>query len=281
MSPINRLIRQVLKEDEAFNDVTTGAVKRAGEDVAGVFIAKKPGVICGLSVAHRVFKIVDKACVFRPLLKDGAKVKKGRLIAEVKGPLRAVLAAERTALNFLGRLSGIATLTRRFVKRIRGTKAMIYDTRKTTPGLRDLEKYAVLCGGGKNHRMSLRDMALFKDNHLKLIDNLKKTVSRLKKENPGLVVEIECENMLQVRQAVEAGADIVMLDNMGIATMKRAIRLVRGFRKKSKNDLPHIEVSGGVNLGSVREFAKLGVDRISTGSITHSAPALDISMELQ
>lgn len=270
----SELIRQSLKEDAAFNDITTKAAIPAGETIKAELIAKQDGILCGLDVFRDVFYALDDQCRVVAHASDCRKVKSGQAIAEITGPARAILAAERTALNFIQRLSGIATLTNTFVEKIKGTKAKIYDTRKTAPGLRFLEKYAVRCGGGYNQRMNLEEMAMFKDNHLKITKDLGKAVQHIRKTRPEVKIEIECETVEQVKKAMELKADIIMLDNMPLSRLRQAATLIH------KGNGPQIEVSGGVNIINVRQFAKLGVDRISVGAVTHSAPTLDLSLEI-
>ncbi|MHB9154267.1 MAG: carboxylating nicotinate-nucleotide diphosphorylase [Endomicrobiales bacterium] len=272
------LIRLALAEDDARNDVTSHALVPPGKALRGRFIAKDDGVISGLEVAKQVFAALDRRCRMRSRLKDGGRVCKGRVFAEVTGRGTAVLSGERTALNFMQHLSGVATLTAKFVEKVKGTPAKIYDTRKTLPGFRYLDKYAVRCGGGVNHRMDLGEMALIKDNHLAMAGSMRSAVEKIRARKK-VPVEIECENLSQVDEALEAGADILMLDNMDARTLKQAIARIRKSAEKSGARRPDIEISGGVSLKTVRAFARLGVDRISVGALTHSAPALDISLE--
>ena len=266
------IVKNALKEDIASGDVTSNAFVKPGAMTQAVFIAKHYGVVCGLGVAEKVFKTLDKNVVFKPLVKDGKTVKKSTEIAVVKGKTRVILTGERTALNFLQHLSGIATLTSRYVDAAEGM-TKIYDTRKTTPLLRELEKYAVRCGGGCNHRLNLSDMALIKDNHLRAVSDWETVVKNMRAKNPDLKIEIEAQDMAQVRRITAIGPDVLMLDNMDVALMKKAIKYIR-----SNSDC-EIELSGNVNLDTVAKFAQLRPDRISVGKITHSAPAFDISLE--
>jgi nicotinate-nucleotide pyrophosphorylase (carboxylating) len=275
MTVFKKLIMDALKEDHADRDVTTRPLSGPDDMITGQLIVKSDGVLCGLEIFKEVFGLLDRRCKVKSGVKDGRKVRSGQVIATIAGPVRAVLAGERTALNFIQHLSGIATLTDRFVRETKGTKAKIYDTRKTLPGMRELQKYAVRCGGGCNHRMSLADMALIKDNHLKLAHGMQAAVAKIRKTAGRITVELECENLVEVKEATGSGADIVMLDNMDVPTLRAAIRIIRGAKKKME-----IEISGGVNLGTVKKFARLGVDRISVGALTHSVSALDISLEL-
>jgi len=263
------IVRAALDEDIGKGDVTSRYVIPEKSSADAVIIAKSDGVLCGIGVAEEVFKHLDKGIIFRKKAEDGKRMKKGQILAEVSGKTRALLAGERTALNFLQRLSGIATKTSLFSRKIRGCGVSLLDTRKTTPGLRLLEKYAVKCGGGKNHRMGLFDGILIKDNHI-AVAGLRNAIKNAKKS--GMKVEAETKNLGEVRTALDAGADIIMLDNMDIEDIKKAVRLV------GKRAL--VEVSGGVNMGNIEKIAKLGVDWISVGGLTHSAEALDISMEI-
>ncbi|MCK4648151.1 carboxylating nicotinate-nucleotide diphosphorylase [bacterium] len=294
---VRPIARMALEEDVGKEDVTTLLTVPKRRKAKGVIRAKEKGIIAGLPVAELVFQRVagrGSRVAFKARVKEGAKVKKGQVIAEVIGDARSILTGERTALNFLQRLSGIATLTNQFVKKVKPHKVKIFDTRKTTPGLRYLEKYAVRCGGGYNHRMGLWDMVLIKDNHLKIqnskfkMQNLKDTVKIIRKRMPrGMKIEVEAKNLREVEEAVKAGVDIIMLDNMDLKTMSRAVRLIkvqglpRGSRVPSGREAKSkVEVSGGITLENVRKVAKTGVDRISIGALTHSAQALDISLDI-
>jgi nicotinate-nucleotide pyrophosphorylase (carboxylating) len=228
-----------------------------------------------MDIIRGIYRKIDRRCKVKLLIKDGDKVRRNRVIAEIAGPARGVLAGERTVLNFLQHLSGVATMTNRYVELAKGTRAKIFDTRKTIPGLRALEKYAVTCGGGVNHRQNLGEMALLKDNHLKLISDPAANVRKMKTTKRNLLIEVECETLGQVRKMIKSGADIILLDNMNRSQLRRAIKLIRTAKKGIK-----IEISGGVNLKTVRGLARLGADRISVGAITHSAPAMNISMEI-
>jgi len=269
---LKTLIKLALKEDMPHCDVTTEALVPAGKIISAVFLAKEDGIVCGLDAAKEVFKSLDKKIVFKPFIKDGKKVKKYHKIALVNGRARAILSGERTALNILQHLSGIATLTNKYVNLAVG-KTKIYDTRKTTPLLRELEKYAVRCGGGFNHRLNLSDMALIKDNHLKAVGSWQLAVDKLRQRHKKIIIEIEAQNMGQVKQLLELKPDIIMLDNMSFAEMRRAIKYIREHSKCE------IEISGNVDLKTIAKYAELRPDRISVGKITHSAPNLDISLE--
>ncbi|MFH1369335.1 MAG: carboxylating nicotinate-nucleotide diphosphorylase, partial [Elusimicrobiota bacterium] len=271
---MNNIIENALKEDNSGKDITARLFIPSKAMVRAVILAKSPGIVCGLDIVRQVYRLIDARCRLRIKTRDGNKVRKGQIVAELYGPARSLLSGERTALNFLQHLSGIATLTGRFVQKTKGTRAGIYDTRKTIPGLRQLDKYAVRCGGGRNHRMNLGEMALIKDNHLKLLINGPEAVRKAKKRHPELMIEVECENLSHVRKFAGSGADYIMLDNMGIKTLRKAVTYIR---KRDKN--VQIEISGGVTLKNASKLALLGVERISVGALTHSAPALDFSME--
>ncbi|MEW6593926.1 MAG: carboxylating nicotinate-nucleotide diphosphorylase [Thermodesulfobacteriota bacterium] len=266
-------IEQFLAEDIAGGDLTSEAIFPPEQSGRGVFIARQEFVVAGIeSVAPLVFQTRNPAVRCLPV-KDGTRARAGDILLTVTGPVRDLLAAERVALNLCQRLSGIATLTARFVDAVKGLPVKILDTRKTTPGLRMLEKYAVTVGGGYNHRFSLHDAILIKDNHIAAAGSIGAAVNKVRNSAPkGLTVEVECENLAQVREALAARADIIMLDNMTPAAMRKAVALV------GKHAVT--EASGGVTLRNIRRIAETGVDCISIGALTHSAPAMDISMEL-
>lgn len=263
------IIKLTLKEDAPKGDITTNALIPKNKIISARFVAKAPGVVCGLDVAGMVFRHLDRKIKFIKKSRDAQRVKSGQILAEVKGKARAILTAERTALNFLQHLSGVATVTSMFADRA-GGNSKIYDTRKTTHLLRDLEKYAVRCGGGYNHRLNLSDMVLIKDNHLEIMKK-----SKLKKWNfpKNKKIEIEAASFGHVKEFVELKPDIIMLDNMSVKDMRKCIRYIR------KNSACEIEISGNVNLKTVKKIASLKPDRISVGKITHSAHALDIGLE--
>ena len=266
------IIDAALREDMPEGDITSESVIPAGALSEAVFLAKEDGVLAGLPVARRVFEKIDPSVEFVERIKDGAAFKKTDILARLKGPTVALLKGERTALNFLQQLSGIATVTRRFVDAVQGTKVKILDTRKTTPGLRLLEKYAVKMGGGTNHRLSLSDMVLIKDNHLRHVGSVAEAIRRARAAaKPGIRIEVEAAELAQVRDALAAGADMIMLDNMLIETMREAVTIAAGR-------VP-LEASGTVSLERVRAVAETGVDFISVGALTHSARAVDISLE--
>jgi nicotinate-nucleotide pyrophosphorylase (carboxylating) len=258
-----------LAEDLGAGDATTDAIVPEGATCTASLLVKERGVVCGLVQAQNVFRELDPDVSFEPLAADGDLVEPGP-VARIEGPARAILTGERTALNLLGRLSGIATLTRRYVDAVAGTGAIILDTRKTTPGLRALEKEAVSAGGASNHRLRLDDGVLIKDNHLRLAGSIRRAVERARET--GLPVEVECDTLDQVREALDAGADRILLDNMSPADLREAVALVDGHAET--------EASGGVTLDTVREIAETGVDFISVGALTHSARSLDVSLEV-
>lgn len=277
LDPVSkRLVRLALEEDLGRGDVTTEGFVPAGLRLKGRFLVKRDGVLCGTAAAEEVFRLAAPGARLRWLKRDGDRVKAGTVAGLVEGGPR-VLSAERTALNFLQRLSGIATLTRAYAERARGTRARIFDTRKTAPGWRALDKAAVRAGGGRNHRQGLHDMAMLKDNHLAALApaELERRLARFRRRRKGLLVEFEAKTHAEVEQAARLGADVVLLDNMGRSRMAREIRWLRRNAPKAE-----VEVSGGLGLEDIRPLALLGPDRISVGRLTHSAPALDISLEL-
>jgi nicotinate-nucleotide pyrophosphorylase (carboxylating) len=269
------LINLALSEDIGAGDVTSKALVESQAAGQAVIVAKQDGVLAGLPVAKMVFQAVDPTVVFRMLKRDGGRIKNGEKLALIQGKTKGILSAERTALNFLQRLSGIATLTSKYVEETKGTKARILDTRKTTPGLRVLEKYAVKTGGGQNHRMGLFDMVLIKENHLKAVGGISRAIVRARSKSRGKKIEVEVRNLNEAREAVESKPDWIMLDNMRIDQMRKAVQLIRSASRTIK-----IEASGNVNLKNVRNIGLTGVDFISVGALTHSAPALDMSLIL-
>jgi nicotinate-nucleotide pyrophosphorylase (carboxylating) len=261
--------RAWIAEDVGDGDVTTLAVVAEDRTCRAEIRTKEPGIVCGLEAAASVF--AELGVTFRPQVEEGAHIEPG-LVAEIEGPAHGVLAGERLALNLIGRLSGIATLTRRYVDAMEGTKARILDTRKTTPGLRLLEKHAVSCGGGTNHRIGLYDGILIKDNHLRLAGGVAAAVARARAAETGLEVEVEVETLDEVREALGAGAGAILLDNMTLEELRKAVDLAAGRAT--------LEASGGVTLDTVRAIAETGVDFISVGALTHSVPSLDVSLEV-
>ena len=278
------LVMSALKEDVGAGDITSALLFEKDENVMANIIVSQACVLAGIDAAKWIFNALDEKITFRSLYNDGATLKKGKRVISLKGSIKNILSGERTALNFLGRLSGVATLTNRFVEKTKGTKAMIFDTRKTTPGLRELEKYAVTMGGGSNHRMGLWDGILIKDNHLgglmlQALDSARAISEAVKKARQGGYrdVEIEVNSLEEFNAALEAGPEVILLDNMEIEDIRKAVRL---RDKVGGVSPPLIEVSGGVDLEDVARIAKTGVDRISVGSLTHSAPSIDFSLEI-
>jgi nicotinate-nucleotide pyrophosphorylase (carboxylating) len=275
---IEQAVRLALAEDIGSGDVTTLATVAEGAAAVAVMRARQPMVLAGLALAQAAFRQMSSGIRFGNVAADGQPVPAEGILLKVQGPARALLSAERVALNFVQRLSGIATLTAQFVEAVKGTRAQILDTRKTTPGWRRFEKYAVACGGGRNHRFGLFDMVLIKDNHLAVLRSQGPNViaialQRARAGFPGLAVEIEADTLGQVEQALAAGADRVLLDNMSPGELRVAVRQCQGRAKT--------EASGGVSLKSVRAVAETGVDFISVGALTHSAPAVDIGLDFE
>lgn len=271
---LEKLIRRALTEDIGNGDITTSCTVPPGVIGRGRIIAKEPLVLAGIDVAKQVFLAVDSKLDVHPLLRDGSRAMEGDTLLEITGDMAAILMAERTVLNFLQRLSGIATLARAFVDKVAGTKARILDTRKTTPGYRFLEKAAVRAGGGYNHRFGLYDGILIKDNHIAAAGSMREAIKAARAHRPHtLGVEVEVETLDQLAEAIAAGVDAVMLDNMDLETMAEAVR-------RTKGKIP-LEASGRITLDNVREVAATGVDLISVGALTHSARAVDMSMEIE
>lgn len=267
-------IRAALDEDIGDGDVTTLSIVPADANGKGRLIAKAAGVVAGLAVAQAAFQLVDENVRFEPLVTEGAQVKPGDLLAQVSGPTRALLTGERTALNFLQRMSGIATLTRRFVDAVAGTGTVILDTRKTTPGLRAFDKWAVRLGGGQNHRFGLFDMALIKENHIVAAGGISAAVARVRAaDTRGRPIEVEVTNLDELKEALALGVDRIMLDNMGLAEMREAVTITAGSTP--------LEASGGASLETAAAIAATGVDYISVGKPTHSFESLDISFLLE
>ena len=275
---VRRAVQAALAEDLGSGDATTLATAPATATATAVLRAREPLVVAGLDFAEAVFRELSAAVKMKRLAQDGQHVKAGANLLKISGPARAILSAERVALNFVQRLSGIATVTAQFVEAIKGTPAQILDTRKTTPGWRQFEKYAVACGGGKNHRFGLDDMVLIKDNHLAVLRGTKPNaiaaaIRRVREKYPQLKIEVEADTLGQAGQAADAGADIILLDNMSPARLRLAVQKIKGRAK--------IEASGGVTLQTVRAMAKTGVDFISVGALTHSARAVDIGLDFE
>lgn len=269
---LDEFIKRALDEDIGTGDITTMSCIPENAVSRGAFKAKESGVICGMEILARVFALLDGTVVVTPLVADGALVEKGAVIAEIAGNARSILSGERVALNLIQRLSGIATRTHASVSRVSGTKASIVDTRKTTPGLRVLEKYAVKAGGGKNHRFNLADGVLIKDNHIKAAGGIKNAVEAVRKTAPHtLKIEVETETIEQIDEALAVGADIIMLDNMTLDEMAAAVKYIKGKAL--------VEASGNMGERNLREVAETGVDFISIGALTHTVKALDISLK--
>ena len=269
---VERVVLAALAEDIGAGDVTTEATVAPDAVGTAELLVKEAGVVCGLRAAETAFRALDPEIRFEALASDGDHVEPPAVVARLTGSERAILTAERVALNFLGRLSGIATLTRRYVDAVEGTGAAVLDTRKTTPGLRALEKDAVAAGGGRNHRFGLDDAVLIKDNHLRAAGSIAAAVA-LVRAATDLSVEVECETLVQVAEALDAGVDAILLDNMPLEALRAAVALVDGRAR--------LEASGGITLKTIRAIAETGVDEISVGALTHSARSLDVSLELR
>ena len=269
---VGRVVAAALAEDVGSGDATTEATVPADERTRAELHVEEPGVVCGIPVAAAVFSALDPHVEVTQLVGDGTYVDRDTVVAEVSGPARAILTGERTALNLLGRLSGVATLTRLYVDEVAGTGAQILDTRKTTPGLRALEKYAVRCGGGTNHRAGLYDAVLVKENHIRAAGGITAAVERLRAAKVELPVEVEAETLADVEEALAAGVDRILLDNMSPTDIRRAVERVDGRAQ--------LEASGGITLETLRAYAETGVDFISIGALTHGARSLHVSLEV-
>ena len=280
MKEFDPVIKAALREDIGNGDVTTRFFVPLGTRFYGEMRAKDAGIVCGLAVVRRVFELAAPGSTVKAVVKDGDRIKKGSVLLKIEGPA-SILTAERTALNFLQHMSGVATRAALFSSVIKTPRTKIYDTRKTLPGLRAVEKYSVACGGAANHRLGLYDMAMIKDNHVALAGGspvkLAERISAMRRARPGLKIEIEAQSLAQVKAFLPLGADVIMLDNMDFAVMKKAIALIRAQEGKR----PEIEISGGVDLAKAARYSKLGPDRISVGSITSGAKPLDISFEVR
>lgn len=268
---ISDCISRALEEDIGTGDVTTDTIVPAGASLRGRIVAKQDGVVAGLEIAKQVMLALDQRVMFIAQVEDGAKVTQGTVLATLEGPARALLTGERTALNFLGRMSGIATLTRKFVDAVAGTRAVILDTRKTAPGLRATDKLAVRLGGGQNHRTGLFDMILIKDNHIDFAGSITAAVERARAAETGLEIEVETRSLDNVREALALGVERILLDNMPAETMREAVAMCEGRAK--------LEASGNVTLDNVLEVAGTGVDYISVGALTHSPVVFDVSLK--
>lgn len=271
---MEEIVLRALAEDIGTGDVTTRSIIPETQQITGKVMAKEAGVICGIPMMIKVFEKIDPNIKVKPHMSDGAKAERGDVIAQIEGPAVGVLEGERVALNLIQRLSGIATKTARFVDAVKGTKARITDTRKTTPGLRVIEKYAVKVGGGANHRFNLSDGILIKDNHIKAAGSITNAVNAARKNAPHtLKIEVEVETMAQIDEALNAGADIIMLDNMDIEAMQRAVERIDGKAL--------VEASGNMGDKNLPEVAQTGVDLISVGALTHTVKAMDISLRFE
>ncbi len=269
---VDEYILNTLKEDITSEDVSTNAVMPEDKNGRADLICKQDGIICGLGIFERTFKLLDENSHFETEVKDGDFVKKGQVIGVIYGDIKALLSGERTGLNYLQRMSGIATITKEYAAALEGYKTVLLDTRKTTPNMRPFEKYAVTVGGGKNHRYNLSDGVLLKDNHIGAAGSITKAITMAKEYAPFVrKIEIETETLKQVQEAVDAGADIIMLDNMDNETMKKAVELIGGRAET--------ECSGNVTKERLKEIAEIGVDFVSCGALTHSAPIMDISLK--
>jgi nicotinate-nucleotide pyrophosphorylase (carboxylating) len=285
------LVKFALSEDVGTGDVTTLNAVPANVGARAAIVAKAPGVVSGIDIAGMTFREVDASVKFKGTVRDGVEVPAGAALATVSGSAASIMTAERTALNFLMRLSGVATLTRAYVRAIEGTGAVILDTRKTTPGLRILEKYAVLCGGGQNHRLALWDMYLVKDNHIRAARGLTNAIDRIQRTRRDLLLEVEVESLDQLHEALRPEVDRILIDNQAPAIVKRCVEEVDRWYAENPPDhprvrdgarrWPEVEVSGGLNLKSIRAYAETGVDYLSVGALTHSAPSLDLSLEIE
>jgi nicotinate-nucleotide pyrophosphorylase (carboxylating) len=285
------LVKYALSEDVGTGDVTTLNAVPSNVGARAAIVAKQPGVVSGIDIAAMTFREVDASLKFKSTVKDGQEVPAGAAIATVSGSAASVMTAERTALNFLMRLSGVATLTREYVNAIAGTGATILDTRKTTPGLRILEKYAVLCGGGQNHRLALWDMYLVKDNHIRAARGLTNAIDRIQRTRRDLLLEVEVESLDQLQEALRPEVDRILIDNQAPAIVRRCVEEVDRWYAANPPDhprvrdgarrWPEVEVSGGLDLKNIRVYAETGVDYLSVGALTHSAPALDLSLEIE
>jgi len=270
------IARYALNEDVGRADITTESLIPKNKQAKAVILAKENFLVCGISLARSIFALKDKSIKFRPQVKDGDMVKKGKVLAILEGPAQGILTAERVALNFLSILSGIATKTKAYVKAAGNNKVKIIDTRKTIPGLRLLQKYAVRIGGGYNHRFSLDEMVMVKDNHLKILGGF----TEVKKINHRYKIELEAATLSEFKDAIRFNPDIIMLDNMGISDMKKAVAMRNCLSASKTNYAPKLEASGGISLKNIRKVASTGVDMISVGALTHTIDSVDISLEI-
>jgi len=271
-------IRSALAEDIGSGDATTNGIVPAEATMSGRIIAKQAGIVAGLDVAAATFSLLDSRVKFQPRVGERTRVENRQILADLCGPARALLSGERTALNFLGRMSGIATLTRQFVEAIAGTRAVILDTRKTAPGLRLVDKLAVQRGGGQNHRVGLYDMILIKDNHIDFAGSLAEAVRRARGAGTGLQVEVEARTLADVEAALGLGVERILLDNMSPQMMSEAVKMRNDCARATRTS-PLLEASGNVTLANVRQIAETGVDFISIGALTHSVKVFDVSLD--
>lgn len=275
-SKLKQVIRSALIEDIGKRDITTELTVPRGTIIKAILLAKEECVVCGLDIARLVFKVQDKRIKFKLNARDGQLVKKGKTLAQIQGNARNILAAERVALNFISLLSGVATKTREYVEAVKPYKVKIIDTRKTIPGLRSLQKYAVRIGGGRNHRMRLDEMVLLKDNHLKILLSLK----NLRRPPGKYKLEIEVKNLKEFKEALKLKPDIIMLDNMRLEDIKKAVSVRNNLAGSGYHKKPQLEASGGVNLTNIKRVAACQVDMVSIGALTHSIKSADISLEV-
>ncbi|MDO9069254.1 MAG: carboxylating nicotinate-nucleotide diphosphorylase [Deltaproteobacteria bacterium] len=280
LKKINPLIKLALKEDIGKGDITTSYTVPEEAQGLALILNKQEGVLAGIDICKQVFLAMDKDLQVEAPLPDGTWLEYGQVVLTIQGRTKSILTAERTALNFLQHLSGVATATNDFVKAVDGTRARILDTRKTTPGLRYLEKYAVACGGGQNHRMGLYDMVLIKDNHIEAAGGPAAAIEMVRQKNKKVKIEIEVQSLVQLEEAAGLEPDVIMLDNMKPEMMAEACRMVFSLPARDRGKLK-LEASGNVSLENVRQIAECGVDYISVGAVTHSAPALDFSLGLK
>ncbi len=289
ISKIAEPVRLALEEDIGKGDITTNCIIPQDMVVEADIVVKERGIICGLPVAEYIFSQLDSRVCFAAKVDEGTEVEPGYVVANAKGSAQILLTGERVVLNFLQRLSGIATITSSFVKKVCKYNTQIFDTRKTTPNWRYIERYAVRVGGGKNHRAGLYDQILIKDNHLKCMghkmyirDNtIGEAVQSIRKAYNNRLIEVEVESLEQAKQSLDAGVDIIMLDNMDLGQIEQAVKMIKEWRQLRSENRPLTEVSGNVTLKTVEEIAQVGVDRISVGALTHSVKALDISLEIR
>ncbi len=278
ISQIDPIVKQAIREDVGSKDITTSSIIPKDRHIKADIEFKEAGILCGLQIAERVFRLVDEDLRFLPVARDGERIEKNREVAYIEGSAASILIAERAALNFLSHLSGVATRTREFVEKVKNTQANILDTRKTTPGLRLFEKYAVARGGGLNHRMGLYDQALIKDNHLRILrkESIGSVVSRLKESVlKRALVGVEVKNLMELKEALKTPVDYILLDNMSVESVREAVNLRRRTGGKIL-----FEASGSITLDNVLDYAQTGVERISVGALTHHAPSIDVALDI-